>query len=422
MNKKNVLIIGGGGREHAIVYSLSRSPKVGKIYCLPGNAGIAQLAECHSEYKATDLDGIVAFVRSHPDIYMTVVAPDDPLAMGLVDRLESEGFRAFGPRANGARLEASKSFAKNLMKKYGIPTAGYEVFTDYDSARAYLDECTYPTVLKADGLALGKGVLICETKEQAINGLKEIMLDKAFGSAGNTLVIEDFLVGFECSALAFCDGKTIVPMTTSQDHKRALNDNKGLNTGGMATFSPSYKVSADMEKRIYAEVLKPTLDALIGEGIEFKGVLYAGLMIDGDEIKVLEYNARFGDPETQVILPRLKTDLFDIFEACIDGTLADLNIEWTGNTAVCIILASGGYPEAYEKGKEITFGVTDEGVIVFHAGTAEKDGKIVTSGGRVLGVTALAPTLKQARDLSYANVKNITFDKVHYRTDILKEL
>ena len=422
MNKKNVLIIGGGGREHAIVYSLSRSPKVGKIYCLPGNAGIAQLAECHSEYKATDLDGIVAFVRSHPDIYMTVVAPDDPLAMGLVDRLESEGFRAFGPRANGARLEASKSFAKNLMKKYGIPTAGYEVFTDYDSARAYLDECTYPTVLKADGLALGKGVLICETKEQAINGLKEIMLDKAFGSAGNTLVIEDFLVGFECSALAFCDGKTIVPMTTSQDHKRALNDNKGLNTGGMATFSPSYKVSADMEKRIYAEVLKPTLDALIGEGIEFKGVLYAGLMIDGDEIKVLEYNARFGDPETQVILPRLKTDLFDIFEACIDGTLADLNIEWTGNTAVCIILASGGYPEAYEKGKEITFGVMDEGVIVFHAGTAEKDGKIVTSGGRVLGVTALAPTLKQARDLSYANVKNITFDKVHYRTDILKEL
>ena len=422
MNKKNVLIIGGGGREHAIVYSLSRSPKVGKIYCLPGNAGIAQLAECHSEYKATDLDGIVAFVRSHPDIYMTVVAPDDPLAMGLVDRLESEGFRAFGPRANGARLEASKSFAKNLMKKYGIPTAGYEVFTDYDSARAYLDECTYPTVLKADGLALGKGVLICETKEQAINGLKEIMLDKAFGSAGNTLVIEDFLVGFECSALAFCDGKTIVPMTTSQDHKRALNDNKGLNTGGMATFSPSYKVSADMEKRIYAEVLKPTLDALIGEGIEFKGVLYAGLMINGDEIKVLEYNARFGDPETQVILPRLKTDLFDIFEACIDGTLADLNIEWTGNTAVCIILASGGYPEAYEKGKEITFGVTDEGVIVFHAGTAEKDGKIVTSGGRVLGVTALAPTLKQARDLSYANVKNITFDKVHYRTDILKEL
>ena len=421
--KKNVLVVGGGGREHAIVYALSKSPEVGKIYCIPGNAGISRLAECHGNIKATDLDGVVAFVRSHPDVYMTVVAPDDPLAAGMVDRLEAEGFRAFGPRANAARLEASKSFAKDLMKKYGIPTAAYEVFTEYAPAREYLEKCAYPVVLKADGLALGKGVLICEDKAQAIDGLKEIMLDKAFGSAGNTVVIEDFLRGFECSALAFCDGKTIVPMTTSQDHKRALDGDKGLNTGGMGTFSPSYKVSAAMEKRIYDEVLLPTLKGLIAEGVEFKGVLYAGLMINGDDIKVLEYNARFGDPETQVILPRLVTDLFKIFEACIDGTLDKINIEWTGDSAVCVVLASGGYPEKYAKGKKITFGKLDDGVIVYHAGTAfDEDGNVVTSGGRVLGVTALAPTLAEARDKAYDNARRITFENVHYRTDILKEL
>ena len=420
--KKNILVIGGGGREHAIIHALSRSPEAGKIYCAPGNAGIAALAECHPEIKATDLDGVVAFVRSHPDIYMTVVAPDDPLALGMVDRLEAEGFRAFGPRAAAARLEASKSFAKDLMKKYGIPTAAYEVFTDYDAASAYIDGCRYPVVLKADGLALGKGVLICETHEQAVAGLKEIMLDKAFGSAGNTLVVEDFLTGFECSALAFCDGKTVVPMTTSQDHKRALDGNKGLNTGGMGTFSPSYKVSPEMEKRIYDEVLRPTLDGLISEGVEFKGVLYAGLMINGDDIRVLEFNARFGDPETQVILPRLATDLLEIFDACIDGTLDKVRIEWTGNAAVCIVAASGGYPEAYEKGKEITIGDMDDNVIVFHAGTAFKDGKLVTNGGRVLGVTALAPTLREARDLAYANIRKVHFDKMHYRKDILSEL
>ena len=420
--KKNILVIGGGGREHAIIHALSRSPEAGKIYCAPGNAGIAALAECHPEIKATDLDGVVAFVRSHPDIYMTVVAPDDPLALGMVDRLEAEGFRAFGPRAAAARLEASKSFAKDLMKKYGIPTAAYEVFTDYDAARAYIDGCRYPVVLKADGLALGKGVLICETHEQAVAGLKEIMLDKAFGSAGNTLVVEDFLTGFECSALAFCDGKTVVPMTTSQDHKRALDGDKGLNTGGMGTFSPSYKVSPEMEKRIYDEVLRPTLDGLISEGVEFKGVLYAGLMINGDDIRVLEFNARFGDPETQVILPRLATDLLEIFDACIDGTLDKVRIEWTGNAAVCIVAASGGYPEAYEKGKEITIGDMDDNVIVFHAGTAFKDGKLVTNGGRVLGVTALAPTLREARALAYANIRKVHFDKMHYRKDILSEL
>ncbi len=419
---KNVLVIGGGGREHAIVYSISKSDKVGKIYCAPGNAGIAELAECHPEIKATDIDAVLAFVEAHEDIYLTVVAPDDPLAAGMVDRLEAAGHRAFGPRANAARLEASKSFAKDLMKKYGIPTAAYEVFTEYESAAKYLETCSYPTVLKADGLALGKGVLICANKQEALDGLKEIMLDKAFGSAGNTLVIEDFLTGFECSALAFCDGKTIVPMTTSQDHKRALDGNKGLNTGGMGTFSPSYKVDKAMEKRIYDEVLLPTLKGLIAEGIEFKGVLYAGLMINGDKIKVLEYNARFGDPETQVILPRLATDLFDIFEACIDGTLDKIKIEWTGNAAVCVIAASGGYPEHYEKGKEISFGDMDGDIIVFHAGTATKDGKLVTSGGRVLGVTALAPTLKEARDKAYKNIKAVSFEKIHYRTDILKEL
>lgn len=420
--KKNILIIGGGGREHAIAYALSKSPKVGKLYCIPGNAGIAELAECHGEIKATDLDAVSAFVRAHKDIGLTVVAPDDPLALGMVDRLEAEGFRAFGPRANAARLEASKSFAKDLMKKYGIPTAGYEVFTDAEKAAAYLETCSYPTVLKADGLALGKGVLICANKEEALRGLKEIMLDKAFGAAGNTLVIENFLCGFECSALAFCDGKTIVPMTTSQDHKRALDGDKGLNTGGMGTFSPSYKVSPAMEKRIYDEVLKPTLDGLRAEGIEFKGVLYAGLMIDGDDIRVLEYNARFGDPETQVILPRLATDLLDIFEACIDGTLDKVEVKWTGNTAVCVVAASGGYPEAYEKGKEITMDGMDDGIIVFHAGTARKDGKLVTSGGRVLGVTALAPTLREARDKAYANIEKVHFDGMHFRRDILASL
>jgi len=421
--KKNVLIVGGGGREHAIAYALAKSPEVGKLYCVPGNAGIASLAECHGEIKATDIDGVIGFVRSHPDIYMTVVAPDDPLAAGMVDRLEKEGMRAFGPRAAAARLEASKSFAKDFMKKYNIPTAEYETFSDYAAAEEYLGKCGYPVVVKADGLALGKGVLICEDRAAAEAALKEIMLDKAFGSAGNTVVIERFLRGFECSALAFCDGKVIVPMTTSQDHKRALDGNKGLNTGGMGTFSPSYRVTPETEKRIYDEVLLPTLNGLKAEGIEFKGVLYAGLMIDGDDIRVLEYNARFGDPETQVILPRLATDLFDIFEACIDGTLSDVRIEWSAGSAVCVVLASGGYPEKYEKGKKITFGKLDDDVIVFHAGTAfDKDGNYITNGGRVLGVTALAPTLKEARDKAYDSARRITFDKVHFRTDILKEL
>ena len=421
MEKKDILIIGGGGREHAIAYSLSRSQSVGKIYCAPGNAGISEIAECVN-IAATDINGVLNFLNEHSEIYMTVVAPDDPLAAGMVDSIEKAGRRAFGPRANAAKLEASKSFAKYIMNKYNIPTAAYETFTEYEAAAAYLEKCSYPTVLKADGLALGKGVLICENKAEALRGLKEIMLDKAFGTAGNTVVIEDFLTGFECSALAFTDGVTVLPMTTSQDHKRALDGDKGLNTGGMGTFSPSYKVNADMEKRIYSEILKPTIDGLTAEGIEFKGVLYAGLMIDGDDIKVLEFNARFGDPETQVILPRLSTDLLEIFDACIDGNLGKVDIKWTGNAAVCVIAASGGYPEAYEKGKPIMIEKLDESVTVFHSGTKFAGDTLVTNGGRVIGVTALAPTLSGARDLAYKNIKKVSFDKMHYRTDILGEL
>lgn len=419
MEKKNILIIGSGGREHAIAYSLSRSNKVGKIYCAPGNAGIAQLAECVA-IDVMDKAGIINFLNEHPDIYMTVVAPDNPLADGMVDALELAGKRAFGPRAAAAKLEGSKAFAKDIMRKYGIPTADYEVFTDTEKASAYLENAKYPLVLKADGLALGKGVLICETKQEAMSGLKEIMVDMAFGSAGNTLVIEEFLTGFECSYLAFTDGKTVLPMTTSQDHKRALDGDKGLNTGGMGTFSPSNKVTEEMNQEVFDRVLQKVVDGLNAEGIEFKGVLYAGLMIDNGVIKVLEFNARFGDPETQVILPRLKTDLFDIFEACIDGTLDKCEIEWDGGASVCVILASGGYPEHYEKGKQITVDGLDDDIILFHSGTKMDGDKLVTNGGRVLGVTAVADTLENARDKAYANVSKVNFEGKHFRTDILK--
>lgn len=309
--KHNVLVIGGGGREHAIVYALSRSPQVGKLYCLPGNAGIAALAECHGDIKATDLDGIMAFVERHDDIDLTVVAPDDPLAMGLVDKLQAAGHRAFGPTANAAIIEASKVFSKNLMRKYGIPTAGYETFSDYDRAAKYLETCPVPVVLKADGLALGKGVILAFTRQEAQEGLREIMLDRAFGAAGASVVVEEFLTGFEVSVLAFTDGETILPMATSQDHKRAGDGNTGLNTGGMGTFSPQEKFTPEMSARAMKEIFLPTVRAMKAEGRTFRGVLYFGLMVTPcGEIKVLEYNARFGDPETQVILPRLKTDLY----------------------------------------------------------------------------------------------------------------
>ncbi len=420
MTKHNILVIGGGGREHAICWKLSKSEKVGKIYAIPGNAGISEVAECHPEIGAAELEKILAFVKAHSDIYMTMVAPDDPLAAGLVDLLEANGYRAFGPKANAAIIEASKVFSKNLMKKYNIPTAQYETFCDIKAADKYLDACSIPVVIKADGLALGKGVLICNTREEAKEGLKQIMLDKAFGSAGNNVVIEEFLKGFEVSVLAFADGKTVVPMASSQDHKRALDGDKGLNTGGMGTFSPSFRYTDDLAERAMKEVFVPTIRAMEKEGRTFKGVIYFGLMIDGNDIKVLEYNARFGDPETQVILPRLENDLFDVFEACIDGTLDKIKFSYSGQACVCVVAASEGYPEKYEKGKIINIGDLDKDIMLFHAGTALKDAKLVTNGGRVIGVTALGKDLLEAREKAYRAMKSISFEGMHYRTDICK--
>lgn len=422
MEKKNILIVGGGGREHAIAWKLKQSPRVGKLYAVPGNAGIAEIAECHPQIKATDLDAVVAFVRARPDIYMTVVAPDDPLALGLVNRLNEAGFRAFGPTKEAAIIEASKAFSKNLMKKYGIPTAAYETFTDIEKAKAYLADCKLPVVLKADGLALGKGVLICSTREEALTGIEELMKDRAFGSAGDTVVVEEFLHGFEVSVLAFCDGKSVVPMVSSQDHKRALDGDKGLNTGGMGTYSPSLFYTDEMAARAQETVFQKTVDAMAREGRPFKGVLYFGLMIDGGDIKVLEYNARFGDPETQVILPRMKSDLLDVFDAVIDGKLGETDIEYSDEACVCVVAASGGYPEKYEKGKPILMDGLDGDVLVFHAGTAlDEAGTLITNGGRVLGVTALGATLQEAKKKAYDNVRKIRFEGMHYRTDICKD-
>lgn len=420
MEKYNLLVVGSGGREHAIVWKLAQSEKVGKIYCIPGNAGIAEIAECHGDIAATDINAIVEFVREHGDIYMTMVAPDDPLALGLVDKLEENGFRAFGPRSNAAIIEASKVFSKNLMQKYGIPTAAYRTFSDYEEAEKYVKVCPLPTVIKADGLALGKGVLICNTREEAETGLKSIMVGGAFGKAGNEVVIEEFLSGFEVSVLAFTDGKTVLPMASSQDHKRALDGDKGLNTGGMGTYSPSLKYTAAMQEKAYNEIFVPTIRAMEKEGRLFKGVIYFGLMISGDDIKVLEYNARFGDPETQVILPRMQNDLFSVFEAVIDGTLDKVELKYTPDACVCVIAASGGYPEKYEKGKEISIGKLDDGVVLFHAGTAKKDGKLVTNGGRVIGVTALGKDLSAAREKAYKNIEKVKFEKIHFRKDICK--
>ena len=418
--KKNVLIVGGGGREHAIAWKLKHSDKVGKLYALPGNAGIAEIAECHSDIKATDIDKIVEFVDSHKDIYMTVVAPDDPLAMGLVNRLNAHGHRAFGPTAEAAVIEASKAFSKDLMKKYGIPTAEYEVFDSAEKAHEYVDKCKVPVVLKADGLALGKGVLICGTREQAHEGVKEIMEDKAFGSAGGKVVIESFLVGEEVSVLAYCDGVSVKPMPASRDHKRAQDGDRGLNTGGMGTYSPVPFYTKSLEDEAMKKIFVPTVNAMASEGRPFKGVLYFGLMLCEDGIKVLEYNARFGDPEAQVVLPRLKTDLFDVFEAVIDGTLDALDVEYSNDACVCVVAASGGYPEHYEKGKEITFKDVPKDITVFHAGTAVKDGKTVTSGGRVLGVTALGKDLKAAKARAYEGIAHVEFDGMFYRRDICK--
>ena len=413
----NVLVIGNGGREHAVIQALAKSPKVDKIYAMKGNAGIAQLAELvNVDY--CDVKAVGDWVDAHKDVDFTVVTPDDPLALGLVDELESRGHRAFGPRKNAAVIEASKAFSKELMKKYNIPTAKYETFSDYDEAVRYVESCDLPVVLKADGLALGKGVLICKTREEALDGLKEMMLEAKFGSAGNKVVVEEFLEGPEVSCLAFTDGKTIKPMITSCDHKRAKDNDEGLNTGGMGTFSPAPFFGEKSAKIVMKTIMEPTMYAMNAENRTFKGVLYFGLMKTKDGYKVIEYNARFGDPETQVILPMLKTDLMEIFEAIVDERLEEVNIEWADGACVCLVLASGGYPEQYEKGKEITFGDLDEDIIRCHAGTAEKDGKIVTSGGRVLGVCAKGKDIEEARQKVYANAEKISFDGMFYRKDI----
>lgn len=419
----NVLVIGNGGREHAIVAALSKSPKVDKIYCMKGNAGIAELAEL-VDVNYCDLKAVGDWVDAHEDVKYTVIAPDDPLALGLADELESRGHRVFGPNKRAAEIESSKAFAKELMKKYGIPTAKYETFSDYEKALAYVEKGSFPVVLKADGLALGKGVLICENLQQAKDGLRQIMLDKAFGSAGNKVVVEEFLTGKEftpgeeVSVLAFTDGKTIVPMIPSCDHKRAYDGDKGLNTGGMGTFTPCPFYDKEIADEVRDKIMLPTVAAMNAEGRPFKGVLYFGLMRTKEGMKVVEYNSRFGDPETQVVLPMLKTDLMEIFEAVTDERLADIKIEWEEGACVCVVLASGGYPVKYEKGKEITIGDLDEGVFLYHAGTKRENGVLKTDGGRVLGVCAKGKTVAEAREKAYANVKKIHFDGMHYRTDI----
>lgn len=415
-----ILIVGGGGREHAIAWKLAKSPKVEKLYCAPGNTGIAEVAECVN-IGVMEFDKLVAFAKEH-EIDLTVVAPDDPLAAGAVDAFEAAGLRAFGPRANAAILEGSKAFSKDLMKKYGIPTAAYETFNDPEKALAYLETAKMPIVLKADGLALGKGVLICKDLEEAKAGVKTLMMDKQFGSAGDEIVIEEFMTGREVSVLSFVDGKTIKIMTSAQDHKRAKDGDQGLNTGGMGTFSPSPFYTPEVDAFCKEHIYQKTVDAMKAEGREFKGIIFFGLMLTADGPKVLEYNARFGDPETQVVLPRMKNDLVDLFEACIDGTLDQIELEFEDNAAVCVVLASAGYPEHYEKGFEIR-GLENfrdkEGYYVFHAGSKFDDqGRVVTNGGRVLGVTATGSNLKEARANAYKATEWIDFDNKYMRHDI----
>lgn len=414
-----VLVVGGGGREHTIVWKLAQSPKITKLYCAPGNGGISGIAEC-VPIKAMDLDTIETFSKENK-VDMVVVAPDDPLAAGLVDKLTEAGIRAFGPVKAAAIIEGSKAFSKDLMKKYNIPTAGYMVFDNCSEALQYLDTSSAPIVVKADGLALGKGVIIAQTIQEAKDAVNGMMKDKVFGDAGSRIVIEEFIQGPEVSILAFTDGNTIVPMVSSQDHKRAFDNDQGPNTGGMGTFSPSPLYDEKLADYCMKEVFMPTVEAMNKEGRKFKGVLYFGLMITKDGPKVLEYNARFGDPETQVVLPRLKTDLLEIFEAIIDEKLSEINIEWDDNSAVCVIAASGGYPGKYATGIEIN-GIDkaeeNNETIVFHAGTSCKDGKYYTAGGRVLGVTAVESTMDKAIQKAYTGIAKIQFEGMHYRKDI----
>ena len=419
-----VLIVGGGGREHAIAVSMKKSKRVEKLYCVPGNAGIAQIAECEPSIGVMEFEKVVAYAKEKA-VDLVFVAPDDPLVGGLVDALEAAGLRTFGPRANAAILEGSKAFSKDLMKKYNIPTAAYETFDDADAALAYLETAEMPIVLKADGLALGKGVLICNTLEEAKAGVKEIMLDKHFGSAGNRMVIEEFMTGREVSVLSFVDGKTIKTMTSAQDHKRAKDGDQGLNTGGMGTFSPSPFYTDEVDEFCKKYIYQATVDAMAAEGREFKGVIFFGLMLTPKGPRVLEYNARFGDPETQVVLCRMKNDIMDVIDACIDGTLDQVDLQFEDNAAVCVVLASDGYPESYEKGYVIEglekFDDAD-GYYCFHAGTKQTSEGIVTNGGRVLGVTATGTDLKQARANAYAATEWIRFGNKYMRHDIGKAI
>ena len=418
---KNILVVGGGGREHAIIMKLAESKHVDKLYCTPGNAGISKYAECFN-VGATDIDGVVALAKEiRPD--MVVVAPDDPLVMGMVDALQAEGFMTFGPKANSAIIEGSKVFSKELMKKYNIPTAFYEVFTESDKAIEYLKkQNTYPAVIKADGLALGKGVIIAQNEEEAIQAVHEMIDNLKFGKSSARIVIEEFLTGPEVSVLSFTDGKTIVPMISSMDHKRALDGDKGLNTGGMGTLSPNPYYTEEVAKECMEKIFVPTMNAMNAEGRTFEGCLYFGLMITPNGAKVIEYNCRFGDPETQVVLPMLDADLYEIFEAIYNHELDKIDIKWYSGSCACVVMASGGYPESYPKGIEMN-GFDDkgqiEGCFVYHAGTKlSEDGKFLTNGGRVIGVTAKGETLQQALDKAYDGVSRINFENAHYRKDI----
>lgn len=417
-----ILIVGGGGREHAITAALAKSPKVDKLYCAPGNGGISALAECFP-VKATDVDGIVELARKLAPDYV-FVAPDDPLVMGMVDRLEAEGFRTFGPRANAAILEGSKAFSKGLMKKYGIPTAEYETFTDEDKAVEYIEaRNSYPAVIKADGLALGKGVIIAKDLEEAKAAVHSMLVDEKFGKSGSEIVVEEFMEGTEVTVLAFTDGKTVKPMVSSMDHKRANDDDEGLNTGGMGTIAPNPVYTPEIAAECMEKIFLPTIRAMSAEGRPFKGCLYFGLMLTDKGAKVVEYNCRFGDPETQVVLPLLETDLTDIMEAVAEERLGELDIKWSGKSCACVVMASGGYPEKYETGKPIS-GLDEKGqsplAYIFHAGTKLEDGRYLTAGGRVLGVTSASADLETALKAAYKAVESIGFEKAHYRKDIGK--
>lgn len=420
-----VLIVGSGGREHAIAWSVSQSKKVDKIYCAPGNGGISQIAEC-VDIAAMEFDKLADFAEKN-EIDLTIIGMDDPLVGGIVDVFEERGLRVFGPRKNAAIIEGSKSFSKDLMKKYNIPTCHYETFNSPEEALLYLENASFPIVLKADGLALGKGVLICQTLEEAEAGVTTLMLDKQFGEAGDTIVIEDFMTGREASVLCFCDGTHIKPMTSAQDHKRAKDGDKGLNTGGMGTFSPSHFYTDDVKEFCEKHIYQPTMDAMKAEGRDFTGILFVGLMLTEDGPKVLEYNARFGDPEAQVVLPRMENDIIDVIDACIDGRLSEIELSFEDNAAVCVVLASDGYPEHYEKGKLIKGlenfeGKDKEGYYAFHAGTKKTDEGIVTNGGRVIGITAKGANLKEARANAYRATEWVDFENKYMRHDIGKAI